>query len=446
VLHKISRWPAICEFLNGWLARQHTQRNIPGFAVHIMHRHETVFSCAFGLADIDDGVRLTTDHRFNIGSQSKFVTALVVMQLVADGRIELEAAASVYVKWLGDHYDERMQRLTVRDLLSHRGGLSRDLQDADFWQGERAFPESSELQADVMSSAPVVNRGEWKYSNVGYALLGQVIEAVTAQDFATYSSSFLNRVIARTSDGHGAKAKSYGLNERRFSAPQSFGAYGAVTGHSLSAPEMAKLLSKCAFDENSVANRYWLAIRSATQDTGNGTLSYGLGVEVFHFHGRTVAGHSGGCLGYRSSTFVDEERSVVVSIAGNSIDTPILEMSRGVFGVIDHFWSGAVDSPFVGKFENAWETVQIVATPGRLVSIDPTSWTPFRWINDEFTVVDSNTLRITNSRQSHFQGELVHYAKSLDGVTRSIRLGGVTAVRQPDVDAIAPHGLLTSET
>ena len=79
--------------------------------------------------------------------------------------------------------------MTVRELLSHAGGVVRDGWDGDFWQLDRAFPDRAELLRIAADDSAVLGRNErFKYSNVGYSLLGLIVEHVSGTPFATTSS------------------------------------------------------------------------------------------------------------------------------------------------------------------------------------------------------------------------------------------------------------------
>ena len=129
--------------------------------------------------------RSTDRHLFRIASHSKTFTATAIMQLVQDGRLRLDDTAGR----LGDRslVDDAspLASATVRDLLAHASGVFRDSDDGDFWHLVGAFPDRDRLRAILaQSDAAVVAPNErFKYSNIGYGLLGLIIEAVTGTDY-----------------------------------------------------------------------------------------------------------------------------------------------------------------------------------------------------------------------------------------------------------------------
>ena len=106
------------------------------------------------------------------------------MQLVQAGRLRLDDTAGHWVTFLVDD-DSPLAGVTVRDLLTHASGVYRDSADGDFWHLVGAFPDRARLREILAEpAAAVVPPNErFKYSNIGYGLLGLIIEAVTGSDF-----------------------------------------------------------------------------------------------------------------------------------------------------------------------------------------------------------------------------------------------------------------------
>ncbi len=142
-------------------------------------------STAHGLADVERAVPMTTEHLFRIASHSKTFTSTAVLQLVEQGRLRLDDTAGSWVPYLVEQQSP-LADVTVRELLSHAGGVYRDSRDGDFWQLRRRFPDRGQLRDLLVApESAVVPRSErFKYSNIGYALLGLVIEAASGNDYA----------------------------------------------------------------------------------------------------------------------------------------------------------------------------------------------------------------------------------------------------------------------
>ena len=169
-------------YYDSWLAFQQRYRRVPGVQAAVLVAGEVVLSTAYGVADVATSTQLTTDHLFHVASHSKTFTATVVHQLVAAGRLRLDDSVG---QWLPDLAGTPVAGVTVRALLAHGGGVVRDGHDGDFWALYRAFPDADTVLAVARDEGAVLPTNErFKYSNVGYSLLGLVIEAVTGRPYA----------------------------------------------------------------------------------------------------------------------------------------------------------------------------------------------------------------------------------------------------------------------
>lgn len=147
-------------------ARQDWQ--VPGVAVGIVQGGRAVYTKGFGLRDVAAEEPVTEKTLFAIGSSTKAMTALSVLQLVDDGLAELDKPVLDYLPGFRMHDDYVTRHLTVRDLLCHRSGLPRH--DA-VWYGSEDSRE--ELFQKLRYLAP--NRGfreVFQYQNLMYMTAG----------------------------------------------------------------------------------------------------------------------------------------------------------------------------------------------------------------------------------------------------------------------------------
>ena len=124
---------------------------------------------------------LTTEHRFRIASHSKTFTATAVVQLAEQGRLRLDDTVGAAARRTSR--PSRSAAVTLRELLAHGGGVVRDGWDGDHWQLVRPFPDARHAaRGSPPTTPPCSRRNErFKYSNIGFSLLGAVIEAVTGR-------------------------------------------------------------------------------------------------------------------------------------------------------------------------------------------------------------------------------------------------------------------------
>src|SRR6186997_1387844 len=120
--------------LSSRLAALLERHHVPGAAVGVLHRGE-VTTAAAGVVNLDTGVEATPDTVFQIGSQGKMWTATVLMQLVDEGRVDLDVPVRTYLPAFAVADQHVSENVTLRHLLSHTSGIDGD-NFADFGRGD----------------------------------------------------------------------------------------------------------------------------------------------------------------------------------------------------------------------------------------------------------------------------------------------------------------------
>jgi CubicO group peptidase (beta-lactamase class C family) len=160
------------------LAARHEAGQFHGAAV-VGHQDDVRYTAGFGAANRETGVANTPDTRFLIGSLTKQFTAALVLTLVRDGAVALDAPVSAY---LPDYAGPGADQITVHHLLAHRSGLPS-------FANVRAVAQGKTGTIGTLDFAPGTQHA---YSNAGYVLLGLLVEAVTGQ---SYDQALRSRVL-----------------------------------------------------------------------------------------------------------------------------------------------------------------------------------------------------------------------------------------------------------
>lgn len=169
------------------------QYHMPGAAAALIADQEIVWQGNFGLADIASATPVTGDTIFKMWSLAKPLTALEIMRLVEEGRVDLDAPLSTYIPAFTIHSRfPANEYITIRHLLTHRSGLSRSgCVRPDWHYGPDALAWAAASFQDCTLAYPTGAR--YKYSNVGYDLLGYIIQDQRGQPFPVYMA---NRLLA----------------------------------------------------------------------------------------------------------------------------------------------------------------------------------------------------------------------------------------------------------
>ena len=153
-------------------------------AIVIARDGKPVFAQAYGYADREKKIPNTVDTPFLLASMTKPFTGLAIGQLVEQGKLSYDDALS---KFLPDFPDpESAKKIKIKHLLSHTSGLAREGSPLDASPIDR--PTTVKAMVDAFERKPLAfDPGtKWAYSNMGFVLLGRVIEIATGQDYYDY--------------------------------------------------------------------------------------------------------------------------------------------------------------------------------------------------------------------------------------------------------------------
>ena len=166
--------------LGAYIEHYRERHAIPGVSVALVDLQEGTWSQGFGLADRERGQAATAETVYRAGSLAKLYTAAAVLQLAAEGRIGLDRPVRDYLP--GFRVRQRFAgapAITVRDLLTHHSGLPCDLTKG-MWSRTPYMTAMAQLDEIYASYPP----GEvFSYSNLGYTLLGRLVESVEGMPY-----------------------------------------------------------------------------------------------------------------------------------------------------------------------------------------------------------------------------------------------------------------------
>jgi D-alanyl-D-alanine carboxypeptidase len=168
------------------LQRLTTQDGAPGALAVVGDRHGSTVLTS-GVANLDTGAPMRGDSRFRIGSMTKPYVATVILQLVGEHRVSLDAPVERYLPGVVRGHGNDGRRITVRELLQHTSGLPDYLpylSFPDFIADRYAHHDRTELLSLALDHPPLFAPGAgWSYSNTNYLLAGMLIEKVTGHPY-----------------------------------------------------------------------------------------------------------------------------------------------------------------------------------------------------------------------------------------------------------------------
>jgi CubicO group peptidase (beta-lactamase class C family) len=226
--------------------------HLPGAVWAVVQDGRLTHVGGFGVQDLESHRPVSADTLFRIASMTKAFTALTVLKLRDEGRVQLEVPAEQYVPQLRtwQYPTTDSPRIRVRDLLNHSAGFVTD----DPW-GDRQTPlPEAEFTRLLQVGVPFTRAPEtaYEYSNLGFALLGRIISNVSGHPYAETIGHVLLQPLGMDSSGFVAaaapaerRALGYRWEDNQW-RPEPLlgpGAFGAMGGLQTSANDYAKWIA-----------------------------------------------------------------------------------------------------------------------------------------------------------------------------------------------------------
>jgi CubicO group peptidase (beta-lactamase class C family) len=326
---------------------------IPGISVAIINDCEIVWAKGYGIADIESGLPVNEITLFQAASISKPLTALAVMKLVQDGKLDLDKDINTYLKtWkLQDGELTAKNKVTLRNLLSHTAGVT--------VHGFPGYSSEAEIPTlvQILNGENPANTGrvfvnmepntQFRYSGGGYTIVQQLLIDCLEMPFekimhelvleplgmtnSFYSQSCLNEEqYANATAGH--KSGGNQVNGKRHIYPEMAAAGLWTTAEDLAkfAVEVQKSLKG---KSNKILTKEFMEIMTTPILFGE----YNIGLRNEKVGGEMLLGHNGGNEGYSCSMFFHKEKGFGIVFMSNSDDgykmkLPLLRSAAAAYG------------------------------------------------------------------------------------------------------------------
>ncbi|MBP2335844.1 D-alanyl-D-alanine carboxypeptidase [Saccharothrix coeruleofusca] len=323
---------AVQRSLDG-LVRDH---QFPAALASVRERDGRVRDYTAGVADLKTKAEVPVNGQVRIASNTKMFTATVVLQLVGEGRIDLDAPVETYLPGVvrGNGFDGN--RITVRQLLQHTSGLP-DYDEAvlkDVVSTLHVHVEPREL-VDVALAQPRPEPG-WSYANTNYVLAGLVVQKVTGRPIGEeITNRIINRLGLRETYWPGVgEQRIRGAHPHGYLTPQgsttpvdvteSDPSGGWAAGQLVGTPRDLNRFMTALLDGTLLAPELLRQMRTTVEAPGFDTVGesrYGLGIATFKLScGGFAWTHGGLAPGYTTANGVgpDGKAATVVVTALSS--------------------------------------------------------------------------------------------------------------------------------
>jgi CubicO group peptidase (beta-lactamase class C family) len=433
-------------YIDLWLDTNFSNSEFPGMQVAIQHKDEIVYSSAFGFTDLERQTKMSPKNTFRVASHSKTYTATAIMQLYEAGKLNLDDKICKYLDWFKSSHDERVANVTIRQLLNHTSGITRDGADSDYWQLLREFPSKDELK-EYISTSKLIYDGDdvYKYSNYGYGYLGFVIESVSGVSYRDYmTNNIIDKLnlestwpdLDTSNRDILAKGYSRGLSGRKRKQYDNVDAraLSPAAGFCSNAVDLCKFFASHFYNNDVLLSDYSKRYMQHGNWESKSGECYGFGMDEIKLKNRKIGGHGGGFPGFRTNTRFDPKKKIVVSVLINSDSVNPRDICNSLINIIDSFQQAGddieIDTDTVSRFEGRFYTAEheildIVAIGKKLFAIEPLWWSEFNKAK-ELVVKNDCTLIIEKAGGFSPVGEDISYYFCDNGDVSSIKVAGLT--------------------
>jgi len=306
------------ERLTATLRERLAHHQVPGVSVAVINHYRIEWARGFGVTELDGTQAVTPDTLFQAGSISKPVTAVAALALVQAGKLKLDEAVNAKLTTWQIPANEftAQQAVTLRHLLTHRGGLTVD--------GFIGYPQGREVPAliNVLNGAAPANSkpirvdylpgSRYRYSGGGFTVLQQLLMDVTGQSFPALMQAFvLDKVGMKQStffqplpaEWHRAAARGTFQNGSKVGNGWYVYPEMAAAGLWTTASDLARFaiaLQQASRGKNErMLKRATAQMMLTEQHKDEEKDGWGLGL-ILHGQGRALRfSHSGGTVGFR---------------------------------------------------------------------------------------------------------------------------------------------------
>lgn len=322
------------EALEKLVMMQKASFDIPGLAVGIIKNGEVVYAKGLGVQALDTGDSLTTRSLFHMASVSKPFVATAIVQLVEQGKIELDKKLTHYLPYF-KMKDERYREITIIQMLNHTSGIP-DVEDYE-WDKPQYDDEAAEryVRSFKNEALDFTPGQDYNYSNAAFDILADVIAKVSGMTFENYMKKYIFEPVGMTNSTfykpevpQKLATKPHTLGNQLEMSVGDLYPYNRIHAPSSTLHSniddlllWAKVnLNKGKINGKSIYNDNSYALLTSGSVKTKGKDSICLSWFASQIGDYRMLGHSGGDEGYRTYFgFIPEQKAAVVLMANNDL-------------------------------------------------------------------------------------------------------------------------------
>lgn len=339
-------------------------------SVLVANQGKVIFTKGFGMANMEWDIPNKPNTKHRLGSITKQFTAMLILQLAAENKLDLQAPITTY---LPDYPKETGDKITTHHLLTHTSGIPNYTSFPDFFQNESRNPYTpDEFVKKFDAKSLDFEPGEkFSYSNSGYFLLGVIIEKVTGKSYEQMLNDHIFSPLNMTDSGYDNhddilknRATGYEKNGNAFVNSKYLDmSIPYAAGSLYSTVEDLYKWDQALYTNSILPKEYMdMYFKPYISAFGNNSYAYGWGVGKSPIGKSTdsiyTISHGGGINGFNTIiSRAPSDKSLVV-LLNNTGGAPLNQMTKAIRGII---YGKAYDFP---KKSLAYDLLELIKNNG----------------------------------------------------------------------------------
>jgi CubicO group peptidase (beta-lactamase class C family) len=319
--------------IDAYLTEFETDQGFRG-AVLIAKEGNILLSKGYGMADVENQIPNTPQTRYRISWLTAPFTAMAVMQLQEDGKLDAQDEICEYISECPEYWNG----ITLHHLLTHTSGVA---DEKKTWESEAEKPKTGMERVELIKGvAPYFQPGEQlRYSINGYIILGAIIEQVSGQPYDEYLEAHIFGPLGMENTGFEGNGIAVGYGPTRIKVPDPDIIFRYSATGLYSTVEDLYLWDQALYGEELIQQEFldmMFTGYALTPSVDFPDARYGYGWFIHNMYDRRLIFHGGAMSGYSSGImrFPDERVTIIVlrNYEMEIYDRLEIEMAEMVFG------------------------------------------------------------------------------------------------------------------